>query len=128
MKSPRPIDVLLLSAAPQHHRQVLDTLRARGLQAQVARTSREATRFISVTPPLVLVDLANPVALSRAAVHTLNTSRGASLVVALHEGTLRADLAPLTDLSVDGFCHARDWHPVAHFAMPAAVSSAATLH
>ncbi len=128
MKPPSPIDVLLLSATPQHHRQVLDTLRARGLRAFVASTSRQAARFLTITPPLVLVDLANPVALSRATVHTLNTSRGASVVVALHEGSLCADLAPLTELSVDGFCHARDWQPVAHFATPATMSSAATLH
>lgn len=128
MRTPPPFDVLLLSATPRNHRQVLDTLRARGLQAHVASTSRQAARFLTRTPPLVLVDLANPVALSSAAVHTLNTSRGASVVVALHEGSLRADLAPLTELSVDGFCHARDWQPVAHFAIPATMSSAATLH
>lgn len=128
MKKPPPIDVLLLSATPLRHRQVLDTLRARGLHTNVASTSRQATRFLTITPPLVLVDLANPVALTSAAVHRLNTSRGASVVVALHEGSLCADLAPLAELSVDGFCHARDWQPVAHFALPAAMSSAATLH
>ncbi len=128
MRTQPPVDVLLLSATPDNHRQALDTLRARGLQAYVASTSRQAARYLTRTPPLVLVDLANPVALSSVAVHKLNTSRGASLVVALHEGSLSADLAPLTDLSVDAFCHARDWQPVAHFAMPAATSNAATLH
>ena len=128
MKAPAPIDVLLLSAAPHRHRQVLDTLRARGLRMLVASTSRRATRCLTSTPPLVLVDLANPVALSRAAVHTLNTSRGATVVVALHEGSLCAEPAPLTELSVDGYCHARDWQPVAHFATPATMNSAATLH
>ena len=128
MRSQPPFDVLLLSATPRNHRQALDTLRARGLQAHVASTSRQAARYLTRTPALVLVDLANPVALSSAAVHTLNTSRGASVVVALHEGSLRADLTPLTDLNVDGFCHARDWQPVAHFTMPAATRTAATLH
>lgn len=128
MRTQPPLHVLLLSATPRNHRRALDTLRARGLQAHVATTSLQAARYLTRTPPLVLVDLANPVALSSAAVHTLNTSRGASLVVALHEGSLSADLAPLTDLSVDGFCHVSDWQPVAHFVMPAAASSAATLH
>lgn len=128
MRTQPPFDVLLLTATPRNHRQVLDTLRARGLQTYVASTSAQAERYLTRTPPLVLVDLANPVALSSGAVRTLNTSRGASIVVALHEGSLSTDLAPLTDLSVDGFCHARDWQPVAHFAMPAATSNATTLH
>lgn len=128
MTPPTPIDVLLLSARPEHHAQVLATLRARGLAARVASSSGRVLRLLALAPPLVLVDLARPVMLSRAAVQALNAARGPSLVVALHEGSLDTDQAPLAELSVDGYCHAQDWLPVARIAMAATPDSRFTHH
>lgn len=128
MKAAPSIDVLLLSTSPRHHEQVLATFRARGLSAMVANTSRRALRMLASTPPLVLVDLAHPVDLSHDAVRTFNAERGMSVVVVLHEGSLHTHLTPLSELSVDGYCHARDWYPVTRMAESRGMNTSAMLH
>ena len=94
---------------------------------RIASDSSEVQRLLCARPALVLVDLAHPVALSVSEVHALNALRGPSLVLALHEGDL-CDDAALSQLSVDGYCHSRDWRPLTRIATSASTSGHCTLH
>ncbi len=122
------VDVLLLSNAPDRHAAFLRSLRARGLMVCTISDSRGVSSRLAPAPRLVLVDLAHPIALTHVQVRALNAARGPSLLVALHEGALEADPTPLSQLSLDGYCHARGWESVAQVAMSAASRANATLH
>ena len=121
-------DVLLLSSSPWQHERSMAALREHGWNVSVASASLTAQRLLRARPPLVLVDLAHPVDLSIAVVRALNAKRGPSLVVALHEGDLSDDVAAISQLSVHGFCHGRDWRPITHIATPASAVGTSTVH
>lgn len=99
--------VLLLSARPEAHRILLDSLCERGVAVRVPRCPDRALPLLHDEPSLVLVDLVHGAALTRSLVTALNSRRGCAPLVALHQGSFGCD--PLAnDLSVDGFCSSRE--------------------
>jgi len=109
-------EVLLLSRLPEAHEEFLRALTTRGIPVAVVRDPRNALRALRRTPVVVLVDLVHGAGLDRISVERLNRDRGHSLVVALHQGALGNALGELADLSVDGFCRAGNWQPIAGLA------------
>ena len=106
-------EVLLLSAWPEAHENLVRLLAANGIPVAVSRCPQRALRGLRRAPALVLVDLVHGAGLDRHAVARLNRSRGRTLVVALHEGGFGAFQAEVADLNVDGFCRAENWRPIA---------------
>jgi DNA-binding response OmpR family regulator len=109
-------EVLLLSRLPEAHEELLRALTTRGIPVSVVRDPRRALRALRRTPVVVLVDLVHGAGLDRISVARLNRDRGHSLVVALHQGAFGDDLGELADLSVDGYCRAGNWQPIAGLA------------
>jgi len=99
--------VLLLSARPEAHRILMDSLCERGVDVRVPRRPDRALPLLRDEPLLVLVDLVHGAALTPSLVAALNRRRECAHVVALHEGALGGDPS-CADLSVDGFCPAGD--------------------
>lgn len=125
---PRP-EVLVLSASPHAHHLALDALRQRGLSVQSAGARERAMHMLRRRPVLVLVDLVHTAELTRDVVQAINDLRGPSYVVALHDGTL-TPIVPtaLEELSVDGFCHAMRWEPLAACAPLVRMGDPNTVH
>jgi hypothetical protein len=97
--------VVLLSARPEAHAILVDSLCQRGVTIRVARPPVRALRWLAAGPDLVLVDLVHGTGLSPRMVTLLNSVRGHTRVLALHLGDLGND--PFVDgLTVDGFCRA----------------------
>lgn len=110
------LEVLLLSRAPEAHQEFLRALTERGIPVAIVRDPRQALHDLRRTPVVVLVDLVHGAGLDRSSVARLNRERGRSLVVALHQGALDDALDELAELSVDGFCRAGNWQPIAGLA------------
>jgi len=101
-----PSFVLLLSARPEAHRFLMDSLCERGVDVRVPRRPDRALPLLLDAPFLVLVDLVHGAALTPNLVAALNRRRHAH-VVALHQGSWGRE--PLSaELCVDGFCPASD--------------------
>jgi hypothetical protein len=99
--------VLLLSARPEAHRILMDSLCHRGVDVRVPRRPDRALPLLRDEPSLVLVDLVYGAALTPSLVALLNRRHGGTHVVALHRGNWGRE--PLSaELSVDGFCPASD--------------------
>jgi len=104
-------EVLLLSASPESHAATVDSLRRRGAVVRVAARPGHALRLLRRGPSVVLVDLVFGPGLNPRVVSALNRQRGATLVVALHAGSLEEFRPEVEHLSVDGFCRLGDWDP-----------------
>lgn len=113
--------VVLLTSHQHRHRDALLALRLRGQRVRVAFAPQHALRLLDQAPEVVLVDIAARDWLSAGLVRRLNRARRESLVLMLHDGSLEGATGVISRLSVDGFCRARDWRPVAGIA-PAAWS------
>ena len=100
-------EVVLLSALPHAHEEIVRTLRLRGLTVRVPRLGAPL-RALSRRPGVILVDLVHGAGLTREMVVALNRRRGPAIVVALHEGSLGSALDATSDLMVEGFCRATD--------------------
>ena len=99
--------VLLLSARPEAHRVLMDSLCERGVDVRVPRRPDRALPLLNDEPTLVLVDLVHGAALTPSLVAALNRRSECAHVVALHQGNWGRE--PLSaELSVDGFCPASD--------------------
>ena len=99
--------VLLLSARPEAHRILMDSLCERGVDVRVPRRPDRALPLLRDEPSLVLVDLVHGAALTPSLVVALNRRQECAHVVALHQGSFGPD--PLcAELSVDGFCPMSD--------------------
>lgn len=101
--------VLLISRAPQVHREAIRSFRRQGNQVAAASRASHALALLRHRPELVLVDLAMGASLTPSLVRALN-ERG-SLVVALHDGRLEGLDGPSSNLAVHGFCHVGDLTP-----------------
>ena len=109
-------EVLLLSRLPEAHEELLRALTTRGIPVAVVRDPTRVLSALRRTPVVVLVDLVHGAGLDRASVARLNRDRGQSLVVALHQGAFGDALGELANLSVDGYCRAGNWRPIAGLA------------
>lgn len=105
--------VLLLTSHQHRHRDALVALRRRGQRVRVAIAPQHALRLLDQAPEVVLVDITARDWLSAGLVRRLNRARRASLVLMLHDGSLDDATGEISRLSVDGFCRAGDWRPVA---------------
>ncbi len=117
--SARGSEVLLLSAAPDAHGLMVQTLRRRGIRVSIPAPGAEL-RALDGGPDVILVDLVHGTGMTRDVVARLNRRRGRGIVVALHEGAL--DRAPdaAADLVVEGYCRSTDWElMLASLAAPA---------
>jgi hypothetical protein len=110
------IGVLLLSTVPEAHVMLLRELRGRGIPVQVARSARHAVRKLRQRPVLILVDLTYGPALDRASIERVNSARGTSTVLAMHEGDLGRFAEELENLVVDGFCRTGEWTSIVELA------------
>ena len=119
--------VLLISRAPEMHRDAMRSLRRQGNRVAAARRASHALALLRHRPELVLVDLALGASLTPSLVRALNRKRGSSLVVALHDGRLEALEGPSSHLAVHGFCHVGDLAPGAS-PMGGSVPPSLTLH
>lgn len=113
-----PCQVLLLSAAPEAHRNLLHSLDVRGIRTRTASSSLEAEMALIGRPGILLVDLTYGAGIDARTVAAINRRPGHILVVGLHEGAF-GDVRDVWGLNVDGFCRAGDWRPIAE-AMPGA--------
>jgi ActR/RegA family two-component response regulator len=113
---PATLEVVLLSAVPEAHSNLLRGLRSYGVEVAIAQGASRAIRRMRRSPVLVLVDLVHGAGIGRADVSRLNSARGQSIVVALHEGGFGQHESEIANLSVDGFCRAENWRPIAGFA------------
>lgn len=104
------LHVLLISRAPEMHRDAIQSFRRQGNQVASARRASHALALLRHRPELVLVDLALGASLTPTLVRALN-KRGSTLVVALHDGRLERLDGPSSHLSVHGFCHVGDFGP-----------------
>lgn len=104
------LHVLLISRAPQMHRETLRSFRRQGNHVAAARRASHALALLRHRPELVLVDLALGACLTPSLVRALNR-RGSSLVVALHDGRLEGLDGASSHLAVHGFCHVGDLGP-----------------
>jgi hypothetical protein len=110
------LEVLLLSRFPEAHEELLRALELRGIPVAVVRDPTRDLRDLRRHPGVVLIDLVYGAGLDRSSVERLNRERGRSLVVGLHHGALDDALGELADLSVDGYCRAENWQPIAGLA------------
>ena len=111
--------VLLLSATPEAHVLMLQALRNRGIPASFAISGSMAQRHLAERPRLVIVDLVYGAALDRLSIARLNSLRGTSTVLALHDGDLGRFENELHDLVVDGFCRTGEWYALVDMAAEA---------
>ena len=102
--------VLLISRAPEVHREAMRSFRRQGNHVAAARRASHALALLRHRPELVLVDLAMGASLTPSLVRALN-KRGSSIVVALHDGRLEDLDGASTHLAVHGFCHVGDLGP-----------------
>jgi hypothetical protein len=105
--SARGSGVLLLSAAPDAHGLMVQTLRRRGIRVSIPAPGA-ALRALDGGPDVILVDLVHGTGMTRDVVARLNRRRG-GIVVALHEGALDGPPDVAADLIVEGYCRSTDW-------------------
>lgn len=111
MPRPSAFHVLLISRAPEMHREAIRSFRRQGNRVAAARRASHALALLRHRPELVLVDLALGASLTPSLVRALNRKNGSSIVVALHDGHLEAVDGPTSHLAVHGFCHVGDLGP-----------------
>ncbi|HYM80188.1 MAG TPA: hypothetical protein VEY91_02110 [Candidatus Limnocylindria bacterium] len=97
--------IVLLSARPEAHAILVDSLCERGVTVRVARPPVRALSWLRAEPELVLIDLVHGAGLSPQLVTALNSRRGRTRVLALHCGGFGND-SSMAGLTVDGFCRA----------------------
>jgi hypothetical protein len=113
MNSESRAGVLLLSVLPEAHVMLLQALKNRGIPVSTARSGRLALRSL---PVLVIVDLVYGPALDRRSIARVNSARGTSTVLGLHDGDLGRFADELDELVVDGFCRSGEWFPLVELA------------
>lgn len=104
------LHVLLISRAPQMHRETIRSFRSQGNHVAATSRASHALALLRHRPELILVDLALGAGLTRPLVRALNR-RGSSLVVALHDGRLEGLDDASSRLTVHGYCHVADLGP-----------------
>ena len=104
--------VLLLSARPDAHAILVESLTARGVAVRVARRPDRALRVLDRSHVLVLVDLEHGSGLDAERVDQLNHRPAGVRVVALHRGWIGDGADPVAALSVDGFCTCDAWQSI----------------
>lgn len=109
--------VLLLSAHPEMHTGLLNSLEARGIPALAACSLQDAARLIDDRPMTMLIDLVHGPGLDRRTVEKINHRRS-GLVLGLHDGEIHDCHGPHMDLSVNGFCFIGDWGAIASTTPP----------
>jgi hypothetical protein len=100
--------VVLLSRAPLAHRRLIASLRATGAVVRIARAGDRLQELLACAPSFVLVDLIHGARLTPGLVAQMNRTRTNTVVLALHDGNLGPFHTEMSDLSVEGFCHAED--------------------
>ena len=122
----RACRVMLLSRVPDAHAALVGGLRDRGAEVSIPRGRGGALEAIARRPDFLIVDLVHGAGLTPGLVERINRSRDATVVLALHDGSLGAYHNELADLAVEGFCRAGDPRPlvaaIAHHA-PAVAST-----
>jgi hypothetical protein len=116
MNSESRAGVLLLSVLPEAHVMLLQALKNRGIPVSTARSGRLALRRLRSLPVLVIVDLVYGPALDRRSIARVNSARGTSTVLGLHDGDLGRFADELDELVVDGFCRSGEWFPLVELA------------
>jgi len=104
-------EILLLSAWPEAHREMVNALRLNGITVRAPHPRAQRHAF-GGHPDVILVDLVHGAGLTRELVAALNHRRGRAMVVALHEGVLGRRPDEASELVVEGFCRSRDWRPL----------------
>ena len=112
MTALRRCEVVLLSRAPRAHSKLIARLRDRGAGVCVPRDDAHRVERIASNPDFVLVDLVHGAGLTPRLVERLNRLRSATVVLALHDGSLGRYLDETAELSVEGFCDADDTRPI----------------
>jgi len=107
------LDVLLYSARPGAHGNLLRALRQRGSFVRTVRMPQRLPRLLSLSPAVVLVDFVHPAGVTAGVLHALIGVRGTALLFALHDGVLPGSGGPVAELAVDGFVGVRDWASLA---------------
>jgi hypothetical protein len=108
----RRCQVVLLSREPAAHAGLIAQLRGRGARVRIPRGAGGASRLFAAQPDFLLVDLIHGAGLTPDLVSRINRERAATVVFALHDGSLGSFYEEAADLSVEGFCHARDCRPL----------------
>ncbi len=108
VKSSPRFRVLLMSRAPRVHLEVVHSLRRADAEVRIATGPARALALLRHAPELVLVDLAHGAGLNTTVVRMLNRPRGATLVLAMHEGNLEHAEPAVSQLCVDGYCRPSD--------------------
>ena len=120
-------EVLLLSARPEAHDEMVRAFRGCGITVRTPRPWR-ARRAFAGHPDVILVDLVHGAGLTREMVAALNRRRGRAMIVALHEGALGPRPGEASDLVVEGFCRCTDWRPLLRALAGPAGTGAPRLH
>lgn len=100
--------ILLLSARPEAHREMVHACRLNGIRVHAPHPQAPRLAF-GGHPEVILVDLVHGAGLTREMVAALNRRRGRAMVVALHEGVLRPRPDEASELVVEGFCRCSEW-------------------
>ena len=100
--------VLLISLAPHAHAELIRSYEMTGANVLIASDPARAVSLLRWSPEVVLVDLALGAGLTPPLVAALNSGRGRSFVVVLHEGRLEDGGDDAANLSADAFCRATD--------------------
>ena len=120
-------EILLLSARPEAHDEMVNAFRRRGITVHAPHPCLPR-RAIGGHPDVILVDLVHGAGLSREMVMALNQRRGRAMIVALHEGALGPRPGEAADLVVEGFCRCTDWRPLLRALAGPAGAGASRLH
>lgn len=108
----RACRVMLLSRVPDAHAALVGDLRERGAEVSVPRGGGGALEAIALRPDFLIVDLVHGAGLTPHLVERINRSRDATVVLALHDGSLGPYHDEMADLAVEGFCRAGDPRPL----------------
>lgn len=128
MTASRRCRVVLLSRVPRAYSNLIAGLRGRGAGVCVPRDDDHSVERIESNPDFVLVDLVHGAGLTPRLVDRLNRLRSATVVLALHDGSLGRFLDESAGLSVKGFCDAGDTRPIVRAITEHRLAVGSTLH